>query len=82
MKTPEFDDSVRLGSLRKNMSEMSDDELRAMIGESRNNRRPQPKPPKVKKEKKKKVKPNLLDTNNIEGMTPEMAAMLLKKLQG
>jgi len=82
MKELEFDDTLRLGALRKSLSEMSDDELRALIGESRNNRRPQPKKVKAKKVKTKTAKPNLLDISNIDSMTPEMAAMLLKKLQG
>jgi len=83
----EFDDSVRLGSLRKNMSEMSDDELRALIGESRNNRVPKPKAKRVKakadtkaKAKAKKAAPNLLSSDSLESMSPEMAAMLLKQL--
>lgn len=70
-----------LKDLEKSISEMSDDELKAIIGVSRNNRQTPveetKKKKKVSKSKKKSKKPTTLD---LSALTPEQEKELLAKL--
>lgn len=80
--TPNQDKVIRLAALRKSISEMSDEELRNKIKETRNNRRKPVEKPKRGKAKstarpKKKKELSLAD---IDKMSPEEAAAFLSKL--
>ncbi len=71
----------RLAELRKSVSQMTDDELYAEIGASRNNRHTPTKPKKTKaKSKTSKPKKSEVD-KALEGLTPEQAKALLDKLK-
>ena len=75
---------TRLAEIRKSISQMTDEELYAEIGSSRNNRHQPTKPKKAKSSTKTKGKSKGKDKldSQIGNLTPEQAAALLKQLQG
>ncbi len=75
----------RLAELRKSVSQMTDDELYAEIGASRNNRHTPTKPKKKAKKVSTKVekKKGTSDLDKaLSELTPEQAKALLGKLEG
>ena len=72
---------IRLASLRQSISEMSDEELRDVIKQTRNNR--VAPPPKRKSKAKAKSSAPLFNKKkelDLDSLTPEQAAALILKL--
>lgn len=79
----ETEKEIRLAALRKSISEMSDEELREKMKESRNNRKAPEKVVKTKslaQRRKSKASVKKVETE-ISELSPEEAAILLAKLK-
>jgi hypothetical protein len=72
----------RLAALRKSISEMSDEELREVVKDTRNNRRTPLKPVVTKSlAQKRKSKAVSKVKKEVGKMTPEEALAMLAKIQ-
>lgn len=67
-----------LNNFERQLSDMSDEELTEFLREIRLSRRTQPAPSKKSTKSKKAKAPNI----NVEGMSPEMAKLILEQLGG
>ena len=74
------DKDQRLASLKKSISEMSDEELLKLLDGTRNNRRPPAKKTKVKTTGSKNKDTGKMTLKMASKLSPEQAKALLAKL--